>query len=297
MENRPILNRQILEALEACRPGSEDGLKPGRRQAELSDLAAAMADSAELARLYERLQRVDTAIGEAFRDVPIPEGLEDRILARLGVAAHDAGNNETTNQAGADQQAEAPPEETLPVALPATTSTTSVGRFVSRRWLLSSAGGVVAAGLLVGGLLFFGDSSEDLTHEQVYRLAMDYFKSDADAHSGEEVDLVPPPSDYPLSPDVRRGRQTTWRRISGFLGTHEGVAYDISRDGGHQATLYVVRRPVDRLPGRPPAAPRLSTRGLNASAWTSGRLLYVLVVQGSKRDYSWLVVLPSGTLT
>ena len=81
MEDEPIQDVHILEAIEACRPGSNDLSDPG-----LAFLATELAARAELDDAYERLQRLDAMLAVAFKDVPVPEGLGQRILARLAAA-------------------------------------------------------------------------------------------------------------------------------------------------------------------------------------------------------------------
>ena len=81
MKNRPIPDERILEAIEACRPGSDDVADPA-----LAYLAAAMAADPELENLYARLQQVDGMLTADFRRVPVPEGLDHRLLERLAAA-------------------------------------------------------------------------------------------------------------------------------------------------------------------------------------------------------------------
>src|SRR5581483_8659248 len=76
MENR------IREGLEACRPGSDDLRSP-----ELADVAAAVDGNGEVRSLHQRLQNWDVAISNAMEDVPLPEGLAARLLARLSAEA------------------------------------------------------------------------------------------------------------------------------------------------------------------------------------------------------------------
>ena len=81
MTNRPIRDERILEAIEACRPGSDDATDPA-----LAYLAAALAADPELENLYGRLQQVDGMMAAGFRNVPVPEGLKQRLLERLAAA-------------------------------------------------------------------------------------------------------------------------------------------------------------------------------------------------------------------
>ena len=69
---------RIHEAIDACRPGGDDLQLP-----ELQPLAARIQEDAELRERFEQLQALDRAIGREFCDVEVPDGLEERLLAKL----------------------------------------------------------------------------------------------------------------------------------------------------------------------------------------------------------------------
>jgi|GEM_PF-1887169 len=71
----------IYEAMEACRPGSRDLSDP-----ELGFLAQALAEDPALAARYRWVQAVDQQVAAAFADVPVPEGLEVRLMEHLQTA-------------------------------------------------------------------------------------------------------------------------------------------------------------------------------------------------------------------
>ncbi|MCS7306552.1 MAG: hypothetical protein NZ602_15780 [Thermoguttaceae bacterium] len=70
--------QRIYEAIEACRPGSQDLSDPG-----LAFLDRALAEQPGLAARYEWVQAVDRQVALIFTEVPVPEGLETRILETL----------------------------------------------------------------------------------------------------------------------------------------------------------------------------------------------------------------------
>ena len=274
MDNPPIQDPNILEAMEACRPGSDDRLDPA-----LAFLAAKMEGDPELRELYTRLQRVDSALVDAFHDVPVPDGLAERIMQRLAAARR--GPVASAVEAAAGQTAT---EE------PAAAATSRRRERVSRRWLLAGVGvvsTVLAASVLVA-VFFPWPEPETYTKSQVWELAIEFSAGEADV-VGELVTVAQPPGDYPFSPDVSQQIPgIRWRRIEGFLG-RQGVAYDMLGEGGAAATLYVVKYSVPDLPSLPPPlGPSLETGGRSAAAWQSGEsreLLYVLVVHGGPRAY------------
>ena len=86
MSDQPIQDPRIREAMEACRPGSDDLEDPA-----LVFLAEQLAADPKLGHVFERLQRLDGTVAEAFGDVPVPDGLADRITARLCHFANGLG--------------------------------------------------------------------------------------------------------------------------------------------------------------------------------------------------------------
>src|SRR5688572_11232473 len=75
-----MVDRELLERIDACRPGSDDLHDP-----RLAPLADELAESPIKRDLYQRVQALDAVIGEAIDDVPLPAGLSERLLASLAV--------------------------------------------------------------------------------------------------------------------------------------------------------------------------------------------------------------------
>jgi len=132
MDDRPTPDPRLLEAIEACRPGSDETSDP-----EMVLLAAELARHPELDRLYRRVQKIDRAIGDAFRDVPVPSGLADRLLARLGVSASSGQEPAVEGQPAAQEP---------PVRL---------GRRVRRRWVIAGVASALLASAAVLTLAVF----------------------------------------------------------------------------------------------------------------------------------------------
>jgi len=275
MESQPIRDERILEALEVCRPQRDDLSDPA-----MADLAEQLDATPELKRFYDHLQRVDAELSIAFQDVPVPEGLAQRIIDRLAAARAE--------QAAARvlyETSEAP--ATPPAAQPT---------HGSRRRLLAVAGLLSTTAALLVATLVYLHTRTTYDEPTVLRDAVDFFSREA-AQPGHLLSDRDPPEDHPISRDVRRLPGTRWREISGFLGC-KGLAYDLPGHGDTvKATLYVVKLSVKDLKhAAPPPLPQRNTGGYCSAAWQNGRLLYVLVVRGGERDYDDCLA-PLGPLT
>ncbi len=269
MPDQPIEDPRIWELIEACRPASDDLEDP-----LLAPLAEQLAANPELADLFERLQHLDASLAEAFRDVPLPDGLEDRITTRL--AAVRNGRKATTEDQPASESRAGEPVTQAP----------EPRRRFSRRWLLAAGAVAAVAASLVLAIVVPDRAPPVLDRDEVLKAAKADFENWI--AQGQPFDNGEPRPDYPLSRDIapRRVPQTRWRSIDHFLGCR-GVAYDLSlpRRGAPHATLYVLRATVPGLDSVPPSRPSSETGGRSVAAWQTGDLLYVLVVEGGRRPY------------
>ena len=275
MDSQPIRNERILEAIEACRPGSDDVADPA-----LAYLADQLAIDPELADLYERLQQVDGKLAAGFRDVPVPEGLEQRLLERLAAG-------------GSSQGAPGEPEDlTEPAADEPAAAVLPKPKLLSRRWALL-AGGMFASTTALLIAVWMGNRSVDYTPAKVERLAIEAFQADwADKDWPDGGEWGPSPEfRYVLPPPQVRKRSVR------FLG-RGAVAYDMMNLAGRPATLYVVDCTVAGLTRTsPPRNSSLSTGGYSTSAWMENGRLYVLVVDGDEQTYRGFLLLPDTPLT
>jgi len=259
VDKKPIHDESIIEAMEAHRRG--DDLPPG-----LADLDPAAGE------LLHRLQGTDDAISAAFKDVPVPEGLADRLLDRLADSAEESV---------AEEPVVAAPEVPQP-------------HRVSRRWAIAGCTLLtVAAGLLVAAWIGI-DGTSSWSEGKVLADSIKFFNADS-PQGGRLLAESRPPKHYPPSQDILLASGTRWRPIEGFLG-RDGVAYDLPGQGGSLATLYVVKRKVSGLPSLPPRKPRGNTGGVSTAAWQEGDLLYVLVIRGGTVGYRGLLA-PLGPVT
>ena len=252
--NEPIGNRRLIEAIEACRPQSDDLSQP-----DLAFLAAQLAGNAQLKEAFARIQKTDAVIGRAFRDVPVPEGLADRLLVRLAEA----------------RQIEA--TEVL------------ARRFRHRLAILGAAALAVAAAIFLSFLPNLRTHAFSLV--QIQANVMARFQADLERKPlGQPVSPSALLKAFPVSRDVVATSGMRWRDVSGLLGG-KAIAYDLALPNGTCATLYVVRlrSGFPPLPNIPPSTPTPMTQRRSIAVWQSatpnGGLLYILAVDGGTSSY------------
>lgn len=258
---------RIIEAIEACRPGSDDAAE---------ESLAGFADHADYIDLRSRIERIDSKIKKVFADVPVPAGLESRILAALADAPTTEESSTTDKPSPVD-----------------------AGRKTTRRyrhWYLGASTVFVAASLLVALLLHI-TAAPPLGEDSLIQTAMSDFEMPLDGSPLEKqwpavVEEFQPSADLSLS----QCKDIHWKKLDGFLD-QRGVVYSFITPDNARARLYVLESTgrID-LPNSPPRTPQGDTGGVLAAAWQTGDRLYVLVVDGSRRTYGRLLA-PAGPLT
>ncbi len=279
MEREPTRKPKLREMLEACRFDQDDLAQP-----EMRELAETLAASPQWRGLFERLQLFDAAASAAFRDVPVPDGLQERILARLAVedGPRDVANSEPVvarNGQGAGET----PSGTL--------------RTSRRRWLLAASGLAAAAAGLLWGVFGLFSPVESISRAELIAAAIERFVNEP-AERGQV--LAASPSRFPLSEALvalTSGQIAVirWRPVNDFFGA-EVDAFDLIGSQGRVATVYAGRFAVEGLPAEVPPRPMLSTAETSASAWREHDVVYVLVVEGGDRAYERLVGVGAGPL-
>jgi hypothetical protein len=260
---------QRLSWIDVCRAGSDDLADESMRE-----LADALQNDPELRSLFQRVQSLDSRIAVALRQVAIPEGLSERILARLACQreASAADKPDLPRPTAADEE--------VVGSLPAVKRRRQIGR----RALLA---GLAAAAAVAAAVLLSRPSAPHLTEESIATAARELFTQGE--FRGELVRVVSPPAGFPMSAAMLALPDARWHRLESFLG-RTGVAYELRRAGA-RAALYVVR--FAAIAGKPkialanlPLAPRpSSTGGLTTAVWREQGLLYVLVVEGTEAEY------------
>ena len=276
------IDPRIVEAMEACRPGSQDVADPA-----MEALRQRMSDSPEVAKTYQRLQRLDQVLADAFRDVPVPAGLQERILARLaacgspGVSAVDFRQEPAGVSGGGIAARRAWP----------------------RRWLIA-AGGLAAAAAVVLGVFLHFRHSDTIRRSDLLTSAIEHSINAPRDGGNPMAGPIQPPREFPFSqalaaifsPGESLFSGMRWRVVRSFLN-RDAVAYDLVGPRGVSATVYVSTCSVEGLSAEVPLRPMLSTGQSSASAWQEGDLVYVLVVDGGIQDYERFFAAAGGPLT
>lgn len=179
MTNHEPIDEQLLEAMESCRPGSDDLADPA-----MAELDAQLSANRKLAARFQRLQKLDLALAGAIQDVPVPTGLRDRLMAAL-------------------------------VVEPAVLRKPPENRRI-RPWLFAVSGAVAAVLLVAVGL--FQRAQVHYSTSGVLEAAVDLFNHESPG-PGELVSAVSPPWGFPPSRYIQLPGQTRWRRISDLLAS------------------------------------------------------------------------------
>lgn len=275
-----------IAAIDACRPGSED------LKCELpSELAGAIRSDERLAARYRAVQQFDHAIAGAFDQVPLPAGLESRLLAAIA-----------EQQAEFDAQRLAASPDSRAVELPRGTAADRTSR---RRWL-QICGGALASTAAGVGFLWWRRAGEvpALSVEQMLHQALDFNKS-GEARLAEAIPETREraPAEFPRSRRLAGLRDVVrWRRLDGRLLGREGVAYELSAQD-HLATLYVLAlngsrgsAPLPPLSDEPPLHNQpqnlVSTGGDTAAAWQEHDRIQLLIVHGDVDFYRSFLMTP-----
>ncbi len=267
--------RTILEAIDACRPGTDD-----LNAEHLAGAKEQIEHDPRLSELRRRAEKLDETIQAAFHDVPLPEGLQLILLERL----ESAGENDTDGETAvvpAGEQADIVPA-------------VKVRKDRSRRsWLIGGAMGIVgaAATVLAAIIIPWTNAGEELSSELLAEQSLRSYGDEFDP--SQQMTLFAkqwPPTSHPISGKVWRSRKTCWRSVL-FLKC-SGVVYDLGRQGGASAMLFVIDPPSGSLAMLPTAPPRVldyQTGGRGCAVWTERGKLCLLVIDGNTDDYQLFV--------
>ena len=256
-------NREMIEAMEACRPGSDD-----LRNSEFDDLQTAVQRDAALRRRYEQTQAWDRVMGQALEDVPVPAGMCDRLLNALEGAQPMAGLSPVRPPSGVSGGARAPVRR--------------------RRWGIAVAGLAVAAALLIA---WFIQQPTRPTPQPTPEFASEVIQwSDAVADTQWRTDFgAEELRGYPLD-DAIRGVPRQWARLSTRYHPRT-IVYDVTPPRGQRAYVFCfpAARSRTSLPPTPPLTPFSTTGGVAVGTWQRNHHVYVLAAHGGEHRYRALI--------
>ena len=240
----------LREQIDAVRPDSDDLSLPGLAAlAQAADTDRAVADE------LDRSQRFDRTVASALHDVPVPQDLLDRLLAKAAAAA--------------------------PVpAVAAEPASLSQPHFrVTRRAVLALVS-LAAAALLAAGIgMYWPRPGRDVSQAELSEAALAWY------------DQIPVAEGWTAVADQARFRAqipasvvrtpSRWRQLQTEHGP--AVVYDLAAPGRPRALLFAVRTPDEFAVAPVPFSVVTATRGKAIGAWQSGNMLYVLVIDRDRQ--------------
>lgn len=270
---------RIREAIECCRPGSDDLGAP-----ELAVLTEAVGQDADLRANFERIQEFDRRIAPSFRDLPVPAGLEERLLARL--ALDDAAPTGMTEivDAATECPGESRPESISPDEKPDRAAPQASRR---KRFPLAISASVAAL-LLVGvftALYVFRPSDEPMDRDAFLDQAEAFIAAARQQRDWSPYPATAPPDrKFPNSKIVRQ--PIGWQRIEAESFDKRAIAYLIDDRIGSEVILLVIqsRQKVAGLKKHPPQESLPTSGQQSVGAWNSDDHLYVVLVRGHNHE-------------
>ena len=274
-------NREILEAIECCRPGGEDVRTP-----DMARLAEEIEADPALRAKYEAVQRSDSHIGRAFRDLPVPDGLQDRVLASL--AWDEAGTGhlsdrevaESETDVTGDREAESP----TPTEDAAVQPAAHIGRkrVTRRRWWYAAAVGTAVVVLIAVTITAITQMAADpeMSWED-FRQLVKASVSTAIDENGWDGNFAAAPEDRPFPSDDFQINPIGWRQVRLGSLDDRATVYLLSDHGQSEVVLLVTRsRRVALVTEVCPSNSFPTSGNQSIGAWRWGDYLCVLVVRG-----------------
>ena len=243
-------HHRLREQIDACR-GVSDLARP-----EMAELAEALSHDKALAKELARCQRFDQAVAAGLSDVPVPEGLEARLLAAVEAAA----------RVGAS-------EGVLPETRQSKTRRWRAVFAARRMWYASAAAAAVL--LVVGASGYYWHRTQQLIEQEQIASALEGWQKAAKSNGSLSGRL---PSDFVLPPlPVKPVRYVPFKTDEGW----SAVAVDCTTPVGSPATLFIVYSRAKFGVGDLPVT-HLARSGKKVAAWRKGHVLYVLVEEVAK---------------
>jgi hypothetical protein len=272
------MNRTDLQKLmDVCRGEVDLQLE------ELQPLARQLAADPDVRRSWERSRRLDDSIRQALQDVPVPEGLEQRLLDRLAGSTVPGGtakgNAAEANEVRLNGQAAECVAE--PAAGPQVLDSVQSARRPAwrHRWVAVLAS---AAAILVAALVVWRPAQPAQDNE--LELVQEWVERVNDAKWSSEGF---PEQAFPL-PAQLNVRPRRWQVLERLRGSWSVVCYELPSRGDH-AWLFVARGKLPSMQANsPPPFPK-SLSSWTVGAWGGPSAVYVLAVKGGTAAYQGIL--------
>lgn len=268
-----MIERRILEALDACRPESDD--LHAADHPELTEAAALVDDDASVQEALARIQHFDQQIGRAMDDVDLPAGLAARMKARLAASSPAPDEADSAN-----------------CEVPATVSVSQPVETNRRRWLWATVSAVAASLAVAVGIWQFGIPRDVALSREQFRILSQEFHTLAQDSSAWQTDLTQAPAGLPFPQNALMARVKGFKT---FAKDRHAVAYDVSYQN-RRATVIVYSGTAPGLQLVPPRNPSFNSQGVCIGLWQRNGLLFALVVEGSASNYRQFLQSNQGTL-
>lgn len=252
------------EALDACRPGSDDLARP-----EFAAVRAELDGNGVLERRAVQSEQFDRTVASAMQEVSIPAGLKERLLAQLAASA-------------------ANPEPRIEIAPPTVGASSRMQRLI--RGAAWAAGLAATIAVAVFTFTWF-NGGENWAPVPIADAAVQQMDPLADV--AWKPNQRPNPM-YPLSSFVLASLRPPQKDVRNIAGC-DGIAYRLESGRGKFASLLVLnpRSSLKGFPLKPASKPDVDTGGCAATAWAEKSRLYILVVAGNANDYRGFLKRPS----
>jgi hypothetical protein len=270
-----MTDRDIKWAVEACRPGSEDVSLP-----EMLPLAEAIQRDPEVRRLYERSQQYDAVIRQAFCDVPVPDGLTERLLAAVQreQGSYAPEPQSTSGTVALDHPVVRAERETAGAARRPRRSSKSLFSVGIAGMALTVVG--------VAALVWVYRSPLEPTPGEALPREVESWSAQITRIGWRDDFSEPRLEKRPCDKAIRVDPQRWCEIVTSY--DDQTIAYDLASPGDGFATLFCMRlAPTgsSQLDPIPPLKPVPGTGGVSLGVWRRGGLVYVLAVKGPEQRY------------
>jgi hypothetical protein len=283
--HRPAIDRFDRPDCSAARQTLELA-RPGETDAAVLAGATRHAESCPACRAAVRRQeRLDTKIGALCRDVPVPDGLRERLLASLEPANDERPTLEESIAATGSAETETETEAAAPTLMPVGATGPAVLVVATRQRLLKRVAAAVACTLVAGMGVWYAVRSA--------RPTLDLSDLVAEAIADELMPEGLPDYTGPAALRVPDSMETRYLVDSPRqLATPQAAVYffRMRTPGGRLVEGRLLVVPYRLLVNPPIAASFLAGsayypgHGYCASTWFEGELVYVCLAKGGEDD-------------